>query len=389
MRIQSSSKLIALGRCFDHFLFGRDAIKNYFLFGKKFILLLTVLLLSWLQPVYAKIPFGKRSILFLAALLLCWFQPVYADTPFAERPQVQIFIKNMVKTHQFHEAELIKLFNSVKIRPIVIKKISSPLESRSWNTYQMLFVTEWRIRNGITFWNQYHDTLASVEKKYGVPASIIVATIGVETKYGIHTGEYPVIDALANIGFSASPRAPFFRRELEEFLLLTREQHLDPLKVMGSYAGAIGQPQFMPSSYRRYAVSYTGHSKIDLSNNELDIIASIANYYKLHGWETNEPIAVPASLVNKNYQFFFGKKNELKMISRSTLSEYGIDPNKIIANNTKYKIIQLQSFWGNEYWLGFHNFDVIKRYNASDLYAMAVFQLSHYISTAKEKLNEA
>jgi membrane-bound lytic murein transglycosylase B len=295
----------------------------------------------------------------------------------------------MVKKHHFKESELIEIFNSVQIRPIVVKKIKAPLESRPWNTYQRLFVTEWRIRKGVDFWNEYSDALSIVEKKYGVPASIIVATIGVETKYGLHTGEYPVIDALANIGFSSSPRAPFFRSELEEFLLLTREKHLDPLKVMGSYAGAIGQAQFMPSSYRRYAVSYNGHSQIDLSHNEFDIIASIANYYKLHGWQTNQPVAVPASLMNKNFQFFFGKKNELKMISRSTLAEYGIDPNKVIADNTKFKIIELQSFWGNEYWLGFHNFDVIKRYNSSDLYAMAVFQLSHYISTLREKLNEA
>lgn len=334
--------------------------------------------------------FKKNIFLLFISLSFCWFLPTYAEeTPFVARPEVQTFIKDMVNKHHFQEKELIALFNQIKIRPTVIKKIRSPLENHSWNTYQMLFVTEWRVRNGVAFWNQYHDALSSVEKKYGVPASIIVATIGVETKYGLHTGEYPVIDALANIGFSNSPRAPFFRRELEEFLLLTREQHLDPLKVMGSYAGAIGQPQFMPSSYRRYAVSFAGHSKIDLSNNELDIIASIANYYKLHGWQTDEPVAVPASLVNKHYQFFFGKKNELKMISRSTLAEYGIDPNKIIANNTQYKIIQLQSFWGDEYWLGFHNFDVIKRYNSSDLYAMAVFQLSHYISTVKEKLNEA
>ena len=159
---------------------------------------------------------------------------------------------------------------------------------------------------------------------------------------------------------------------------------------MGSYAGAIGQPQFMPSSYRHYAVSYTGHSAIDLSHNELDVIASIANYYKLHGWQTDQPVAIPASLINKNYQFFFGKKkNELKMISRTTFTEYGIDPNKILVDNTKYKVIELQNFWGNEYWLGFHNFDVIKRYNSSDLYAMAVFQLSHYISTLREKLNAA
>ncbi|MBV8801755.1 MAG: lytic murein transglycosylase B [Gammaproteobacteria bacterium] len=334
----------------------------------------------------------KRLTTILLSVLF-FLQPVYANTTsqisFGDRPEVRTFIQKMVKEHQFKEKDLTTLFNNVTIRPIVINKLNAPLESRPWNTYQLLFVTETRIRKGVDFWNQYHDALAMAEQKYGVPASIIVATIGIETKYGLHTGEYPVIDALTNIGFSASPRAPFFRRELEEFLLLTREQHLNPLKVMGSYAGAIGQPQFMPSSYRHYAVSFTGHSSIDLSHNELDVIASIANYYKLHGWETDQPVAIPASLINKNFQFFFGKKNELKMISRSTFAEYGIDPNKILVDNVKYKVIELQSFWGNEYWLGFHNFDVIKRYNSSDLYAMAVFQLSHYISTLREKLNAA
>jgi membrane-bound lytic murein transglycosylase B len=335
----------------------------------------------------------KRLVIFLLTIFTLFLQPAYADTasqiPFANRPEVQTFIQKMVKKYQFKEKDLIAVFNNVTIRPIVINKLNAPFESRPWNTYQLLFVTETRIRKGVEFWNLYRDALTAVEQKYGVPANIIVATIGIETKYGLHTGEYPVIDALTNIGFSTSPRAAFFRRELEEFLLLTREQHLDPLKVMGSYAGAIGQPQFMPSSYRHYAVSYTGHSSIDLSHNELDVIASIANYYKLHGWQTDQPVAVPASLINKNFQFFFGKKNELKMISRSTFAEYGIDPNKILVDNTKYKIIELQSFWGNEYWLGFHNFDVIKRYNSSDLYAMAVFQLSHYISTLREKLNAA
>lgn len=297
-----------------------------------------------------------------------------ANTGFANSPEVRTFIKQMVKKHHFNETKLIALFSKVELRPIVMQKVRYPLEQRPWHTYQMLFVTEWRIRKGIEFWNQYQDFLKQVEKKYGVPASIIVATIGIETKYGAHTGEYPVIDALANIAFSDSPRAPFFRHELEEFLLLTKEKHLDPLKVMGSYAGAIGQPQFMPSSYRRYAVSHSSHSKIDLSNNELDVIASIANYYKQKGWQTGQPIAAPASLVSHQYRFLTGNKQAIPLStfnSKNTLDQ-------------AFKVIELRNYWGNEYWLGFHNFDVIKRYNASDLYAMAVFQLSHYIEIIRK-----
>ncbi len=333
----------------------------------------------------------KRLLILLGVLFS--FSAYAADTGFADRPEVKTFIKQMVKKHKFKEKELVALFDSVKVRPTVMKKVRAPLEQRPWHTYQMLFVTEWRIRKGVEFWDKYENVLTQVEKKYGVPASIIVATIGVETKYGLHTGEYPVIDALTNIGFSNSTRAAFFRSELEEFLLLTREQHLNPLKVMGSYAGAIGQPQFMPSSYRHYAVSYTGSQKIDLSHNENDIIASIANYYKQKGWQTNKPVAVPASLVSNKYQFYFGNKQDnkqdIKMVSQSTLAEYGLAIDKrTISKNMSYKVIELQNYWGNEYWYGFHNFDVIKRYNSSDLYAMAVFQLSHYISTLREKLND-
>ena len=328
----------------------------------------------------------SRFLVLLLSLLLCQFCVAKENHDFVKRPAVKIFIDKMVKKHHFKKAALVKLFKSVKIRPSVVASINHPLEQRPWYTYERLFVTEWRIREGVVFWNKYHTALSHAEKKYGVPASVIVATIGVETKYGKHTGEYPVIDALANIAFSKSTRAKFFQSELEEFLLLTREQHLDPLKVMGSYAGAIGQPQFMPSSYRRYAVSYSGHAKIDLSHNEDDIIASIANYYQKFGWQKDEPIAIPASIVGNKYQFFLDKNNGVRMSSYSTLRNYGIIPKEALATNQQFKLIELRGYWGNEYWLAFHNFGVIKRYNASDLYAMAVFQLSHYISDLREKL---
>lgn len=313
-----------------------------------------------------------------------------ADMAFVERPEVKTFIQQMAKKNHFNEDELTALFEHVKVRPSVMKKVRAPLEQRPWHTYQMLFVTEWRIRKGVEFWEKHREVLEQAEKTYGVPANIIVATIGVESKYGLHTGEYPVIEALANIGFSDSTRAAFFRSELEQFLLLTREQHLDPLKVMGSYAGAIGQPQFMPSSYRRYAVSYSGDNHIDLSHNERDIILSIANYYKNKGWKSHEAVAIPASIVNNKFDIYLNKKNDVKdvrIVPKSTLSQYENNFKKEM--NKPYKVIELKSYWGNEYWYGFHNFDVIKRYNSSDLYAMAVFQLSRYISTLKEKLNDA
>ncbi|HSW69104.1 MAG TPA: lytic murein transglycosylase B [Gammaproteobacteria bacterium] len=306
----------------------------------------------------------------LCFIILLLPQIVFAN--FSDKPEVNHFIIQMVHKHHFVKSKLVALFNQVKIRPIIIHSINTPLEQKPWYAYQTLFVTEWRIRQGVAFWNKYQKALERAEKIYGVPASIIVATIGVETKYGKDTGSHRVIDALSNVAFSDSPRAPFFKNELEQFLLLAREQHLDPLKVMGSYAGAIGQPQFMPSSYRHYAVNFSGNSKIDLSSNEVDVIGSIANYYKQHGWEPHQPIVIRTHLRPQSFGF-------LAYLTHKSLS----------VPNQKTKFIELQGYYGREYWLGYSNFEVIKRYNPSNLYAMAVYQLSYYISMLKGKTDNA
>jgi membrane-bound lytic murein transglycosylase B len=309
-----------------------------------------------------------------------------ANSTFTDRPDVQKFIKQMVKKHHFKKEKLVKLFNAVKVTPIVVRKVKQPFEKNPWRTYQLLFVTEWRIREGVEFWQKYREALERAEKTYGVPASIIVATIGVETKYGQNTGNHRVIDALTNIAFSDSPRAPFFLKELEQFLLLTREQHMDPLKVTGSYAGAIGQPQFMPSSYRKYAVDFSGNKKVDLMNNTVDVIGSVANYYKQNGWDNAKVVAIPASLSGNQFHLNFLKP---KTISKEDLAEYGLIPDNRSLKNEKYTILELDGYYGKEYWFSFHNFNVIKSYNPSDLYAMAVYQLSYYITSLKEKLNDA
>lgn len=310
----------------------------------------------------------------------------YADGDFANRSDVQDYIQSLVKKYKFDSQQLTTIFNQVKIRPQVIRHINKPLEREPWRTYQMLFVNEWRITHGVEFWNKYEAALQQAEKVFGIPASIIVATIGIETRYGQKTGEYRVIDSLSNLAFSNSPRANFFRKELTEFLLLTREENLDPLKIMGSYAGAIGQPQFMPSSYRAYAVNFSGSGKTDLMNDEVDVIGSIANYYRKHGWGTNEPVAVQAVVIGDRYNYLtrFGKTNQTYNISE--LSRYGIIPKILVQHdNLRVKVIELDNRYSTEYWLGFRNFDVIKRYNSSDLYAMAVYQLSYYIKTLRNR----
>jgi membrane-bound lytic murein transglycosylase B len=327
-----------------------------------------------------------RLFIFLV-LFLFPFSFCFANTEFVERPDVREFIKKMVHEHGFNKVQLENLFSKIKLRPQVIRHIKKPLEKNPWHTYQMLFVNEWRIEHGVKFWQKYADALKRAEKVYGVPPAIIVATIGIETKYGQKTGEYRVLDSLANLAFNTS-RSPFFKKELAEFLLLTREQHLEPLKVMGSYAGAIGQPQFMPSSYRAYAVNFSGSGKIDLMNDEVDVIGSIANYYKKNGWKKNLPVAVPAKILGNRYDYLQRKNKISHAMSSHELAKYGIVPKYEQHNNIgKVKVIQLQNHYNNEYWLGFHNFEVIRRYNPNDLYAMAVYQLSSYIVAVKERLN--
>ncbi len=187
-----------------------------------------------------------RCLFFILTMLALTISNLaFASIDFTKRDDVQAFITMMVKKHQFNRDELTRLFNQVKYHEIVIKHVNKPLEANPWRTYQRLFVNEWRIDHGVTFWRKHAAALKKAEEIYGVPPSIIVATLGVETKYGERTGDFRVIDSLTSLGFSQSKRAPFFRKELEQFLLLTREQHLNPFKVTGSYAGAIGMPQFI------------------------------------------------------------------------------------------------------------------------------------------------
>jgi membrane-bound lytic murein transglycosylase B len=334
-------------------------------------------------------PFIMRCVLTLFLAVSGAISLAHADATFVARPDVQAFIERMITKHHFDKKTLTALFEEIKIRPQVIRHINKPLEKEPWRLYQMLFVNEWRIKHGVDFWNKYAAELDRAEKTFGVPASIIVATIGIETRYGQKTGEYRVIDSLSNIAFSDSKRANFFKKELEEFLLLTKEEKLDPLKIMGSYAGAIGQPQFMPSSYRYYAVNFSGSGKTDLMNDEVDVIGSIANYYKKHGWSIDEPIAVQAVIIGDRYNYLLRYNKPNQSYKFSELVRYGIIPKvNVPHDNLKVKIVALDNRYSQEYWLGFHNFDVIKRYNQSDLYAMAVYQLSYYIKTLKDRLNK-
>lgn len=313
-------------------------------------------------------------------LLLCWLNPLLsfaASSTFVEKPAVQDFIQNMVTHYHFDKNQLISLFKQIQPQAHVLETYAHPLEKETWKLYQRLFINENYIHAGAAFRKKYHQALVRAENKYGVPGSIIIATLGVETKYGTHLGNYRIIDALANLAFSQQPRAAYFRSELEQFLLLTRENNLPPLEVRGSYAGAIGAPQFMPSSYRHFGTSFSPKAQVDLIHNMEDAIASIANYYQKHGWKSPHVIAIPVTVQGKAYLQLISARP--KVFSSSEIAKYGLIPQTKVPKGYPVKLLELEGQQGKEYWLVFSDFEVIKRYNTSNLYAMAVYQLSRRI----------
>lgn len=310
-----------------------------------------------------------------------------AATPFSERPSVQTFIRYMKQQHQYDAQYLEKLFKNMLPEPKIIAAISKPYEKLPWYRYQELIVSEQRVQSGIQFWKEHASMLKEAEARYQVPAEIIVAIIGIETSYGKTQGKFPVLQTLATLAFDYPPRAAFFKKELEEFLLLIKEQGLDPLKTTGSYAGAMGMPQFMPSSYRKYAVD-SGTGQSDLLHNDFDAILSVANYFKVHGWQKNAPIASLATLKKGAPNQQMDPKNPKPHIALKTLAEKGIYPKTNEGFNNKNTLASLMvlehSPTTQEYWLGLHNFYVITRYNHSTHYAMAVYKLSTRIKQAMQ-----
>ncbi|GAB4259961.1 MAG: hypothetical protein Kow0065_10130 [Methylomicrobium sp.] len=292
---------------------------------------------------------------------------------------IDAFIRSMSKKHRFDPTELARLFQSVEIQPRIIEAMTRPAEAMPWYKYRKIFMTDARIESGVRFMQNNADALAAAERKYGVPPEIIVAIIGVETSYGANTGSYRVIDALSTLAFNYPKRSAFFTSELENFLLLCREEKLDPLKPTGSYAGAMGIPQFMPSSYRAYAADFEGDLKRDIWHNPADAIASVANYFFKHHWQRGKAIAIPVSAEGAAYRKTLGGEPK----PDRTVAQWqalGIRSQQGFDKNLKAKLLAFEQEEGQELWLGFDNFYVITRYNHSPLYAMAVYQLSRAIA---------
>lgn len=321
-----------------------------------------------------------RKALFAGALSAALAGPAQA-ADFTDA-QLDGFIDQMVDKHHFDADALRQLFADAKLRQDIIDAISRPAEAKPWYDYRPIFVTRSRVQGGVQFWREHAAALAKAEKTYGVPAQIIVAILGVETRYGKHAGRYRVLDSLSTLAFAYPPRSRFFRSELEQYLLMTREEKVDPASLLGSYAGAMGQPQFISSSFRAYAVDFDGDGKRDLWDDTDDAIGSVGNYFKRHGWRRGEPVAQPARITGKAPQKLLDAGLKPKF-SAAELARHGVELKGKAPEGLDGALFSLETRDGPEYWVGWNNFYVITRYNHSPLYAMAVYQLSEAIRQAR------
>ena len=324
---------------------------------------------------------ARRYLLVVAAVLAA---PSFAD--YSKHPEAADFIKTMVTDHRFEPEQVTQWLSAAKYQESIVKAMSRPAEkAKPWHEYRKIFVTEARTSRGVDFWHENKTTLNRAAREFGVDPAIVVSIIGIETNYGRNTGSYKVIDALTTLAFDyytytekRQSRKIFFTIQLENLLLLAREQNKDPLTLKGSYAGAMGWGQFMPNSYRDYAVDYDGDGFADIWNNPTDAIGSVANYFTKHGWKTDQPVATRA------YIDVTPSKEGLNNMTRPTstiaeLAALGYNPVEKYASDSKAFPLRFVGKYGEEYWLGLHNFYVIGRYNPRTKYAMAVYQLSELI----------
>jgi membrane-bound lytic murein transglycosylase B len=316
-----------------------------------------------------------KTLPFLLALLLL---PTLAHS--ADLPGIPAFIDEMVAKHHFKKEELERTFKRAEHRPDVIEAISKPATLKPWAEYRATFVNQQRIEGGIKFWNKYESTLKRAEKQFGVPQEYIVAIIGVETLYGKNAGKFRTLDALTTLAFDYPKRETFFRSELEQYLLLVREQDFNLLSIQSSYAGALGIPQFMPSNFRKYALDFNGNHKVDILHEPEDAIGSVANYFKHYGWRTGEPVALQAKVADEH-------RLDVLTELRPTFA-WKVDAGVTPVDSTDSMlppswVLDLTFDTGKEYWLVFENFDVIMRYNTSSYYAMTVHQLAMELKAAK------
>ena len=306
---------------------------------------------------------------------------------FANNPNAQQFIDKMVNKHGFDRQQLQEILSQAKRLDSVLRLMDNQAPTTSvkppsgpngaWLRYRKKFITPDNVQNGVVFWNQYEDALNRAWQVYGVPPEIIVGIIGVETRWGRVMGKTRILDALATLSFNYPRRAEYFSGELETFLLMARDEQDDPLNLKGSFAGAMGYGQFMPSSYKQYAVDFSGDGHINLWD-PVDAIGSVANYFKAHGWVKGEQVAVMANGQAP------GLPNGFKTrYSISQLAAAGLTPQQSLGNHQQASLLRLDVGTGYQYWYGLPNFYTITRYNHSTHYAMAVWQLGQAVALAR------
>lgn len=325
-------------------------------------------------------------LLLLVAVLL---PATAAGSPsgYGRHAEARAFASEMVERHGFVARELEDLFTRARRKDSILRAIRPRADPgvRSWQVYRDRFVNETRLSGGRDFHARHTAALQRAEREHGVPADIIVAIIGVETLYGRMTGTFRVIDALSTLAFDYPPRAAFFRSELEHYLLYARDAGLDVFAVKGSYAGAIGIPQFMPGSYRRYAVDFDGDGATDLRANPVDAIGSVANFLREHGWQRDEPVWLPTRVTGDGHRALLDAGIE-PAIRRSTLARHGVEPPGILREDMPVALIEFVTPSApTEFRLALRNFYVLTRYNRSTFYAAAVADLAAALRAARDR----
>lgn len=331
-----------------------------------------------------------RPLLLLFSLLLAL--PA-AQASFVSHPEALSFVQEMEERHGFDRRELLDALHRASHNERVIRLIQPPSQpaARSWRNYRQRFMGEARINSGVSFWVRHEDALREASRIYGVPPEIIVSILGVETHYGSYTGSFEAVSALATLAFDYPRRAELFRRELENLFLLAREQSRDPFSYRGSFAGALGYPQFLPSSIRNYAVDFNGDGRIDFDSDPIDAIGSIANYLAVHGWQQGEPIAqrirLPAGL-DPRPLIDAGIEPSLEYFSLISSGIAAYDGSQLHPSLVTLFDLPTPGE-ASQYWVGYRNFYVITRYNRSSFYAMSVFELAEEIRTRFERRRQA
>ena len=320
-------------------------------------------------------------LLFFVAILST---PCVQALTLSKHPALRDFAAEMTDKHGFTAQQMQQAFRCARIRPEIIDAMERPKELLPWYEYSKIFLTEENVQRGVQFWKKHAAAISRAQEQYGVDPEIIVAIIGVETRFGRNTGSYPIIDALSTLVLDYPSRSEFFRQELTEYLLLTRELKINPCRVKGSYAGAMGMPQFIPSSYRRYAVDFDGDDKRDVLTSPEDAIGSVAHYLEENGWETGAPIMDDVRLEGTLY-FWIEKLGLKPALTVRQLARYGVFPHRLDNAERRAALISFEGEYGPFFRLGFNNFYAITRYNHNKRYAMAVYELGEMIRQRMEK----